>query len=57
MQFPFLSLKRLALLLVALGLGGTALAQAAAQPAAAGTAAKPEPQATRNPAGTPPKQG
>ena len=30
---------------------------ATAQPAAAGTAAKPEPQATRNPAGTPPKQG
>ena len=36
MQFPFLSLKRLAVLLAALGLGGTALAQAAAQPAAAG---------------------
>ena len=36
MQFPFPSLKRLALLLTALGLGGTALAQAAAQPAAAG---------------------
>jgi cobalt-zinc-cadmium efflux system outer membrane protein len=35
MQFPF-SLKRLALLLATLGLGGTALAQAAAQPAAAG---------------------
>ncbi|MGD9756021.1 MAG: TolC family protein [Comamonas sp.] len=36
MQFPFLSLKRLALLLATLGLGGTALAQAAAPPAAAG---------------------
>lgn len=36
MQSPFLSLKRLALLLAALGLGGAALAQAAAQPAAAG---------------------
>ena len=36
MQSPFLSLKRLALLLAALGLGGAALAQVAAQPAAAG---------------------
>lgn len=36
MQSPFLSLKRMTLLLAALGLGGAALAQAAAQPAAAG---------------------